>query len=237
VSAPLTGRVALVTGGSGGIGEAVARLLRGAGAWVGVVARRAGPLERVAAATGAIALPADTADPAAVAALVAETARRAGRPADLLVNAVGAFSLAPVAGTEPAEFARLLAANLTSPFLMARALLPGMLAAGRGHIVTVGSVAGRVAYAGNGAYAASKFGVRGLHAVLDVELRGTGVRATLVEPAATDTGLWDTIDLDRHQGLPERAAMLRPERVAEAVLWALTAPDEVAVHNIMVERA
>jgi NADP-dependent 3-hydroxy acid dehydrogenase YdfG len=233
----LAGRIAVVTGATGGIGEAVARLLRDAGAWVALVARRPAPLEALADEIGGVALPADTADEAAVRDLAAAVERRAGRPAELLVNAAGAFALAPVAETEPAEFLRMIAANLTSPFLMARALLPPMLAAGRGHIVTVGSIAGRQAFPHNGAYSAAKFGVRGLHAVLDAELRGTGVRATLVEPAATDTTLWDSVDFARHQGLPARAAMLRPGQVAEAVLWALTAPDDVAVHNIMVERA
>jgi hypothetical protein len=88
-------------------------------------------------------------------------------------------------------FDRMIAVNLRAAFLLMRAFVPGMLARGRGHIVTIGSVAGRQAFPSNGAYSASKFGVRGLHAVLAAELRGTGVRATFVEPAATDTPLWD----------------------------------------------
>jgi NADP-dependent 3-hydroxy acid dehydrogenase YdfG len=103
--------------------------------------------------------------------------------------------------------------------------------------VSIGSVAGRNAFAGNGAYAASKFAVRGLHAVLDAELRGTGVRATLIEPAATDTGLWDQIDFEANPGLPERSAMLRPEAVAEAVIFALTRAPDVAIRNIIMERS
>ena len=83
-----------------------------------------------------------------------------------------------------------------------------MLARGSGHVVTLGSIAGRHAFPHNGAYSALKFGVRGLHEVLDVELRGTGVRSTLVEPAATDTPIWDTIDFTLHPGLPPREAML-----------------------------
>jgi NADP-dependent 3-hydroxy acid dehydrogenase YdfG len=118
-----------------------------------------------------------------------------------------------------------------------RAVLPGMLERGDGHIVTLGSVAGRVAFPENGAYSAGKFGARGLHAVLAAELRGTGVRATFVEPAATDTPLWDAIDRARHGGLPPREAMLAPSAVADAVLYAVTRPKEVAVPNILVERS
>jgi NADP-dependent 3-hydroxy acid dehydrogenase YdfG len=237
VSGRLEGRCAVVTGASGGIGAAVARLLREEGAWVGMVARGRERLEAVARAVDGVAIAGDASDDAGVASIVERAARLAGRPADILVNSAGAFELAAVAETAPEQFRRMVGANLVGPFLMARALLPGMLEARRGHVVTIGSIAGRQAFPQNGAYSASKFGVRGLHAVLAAELRGTGVRATLVEPAATDTDLWDTIDVARHHGLPARSAMLPPEQVAEAVLYALTAPLEVAVHNIMVERA
>lgn len=76
-----------------------------------------------------------------------------------------------------------------------------------------------------------------MHAVLDVELRGTGVRATLVEPGATDTPLWDAIDTARHPGLPPRAAMLSPDAVADAVLFALSRPPEVDVRTLFLERS
>jgi NADP-dependent 3-hydroxy acid dehydrogenase YdfG len=117
-----------------------------------------------------------------------------------------------------------------------RAFLPAMLARGAGHFVSIGSSAGRQGFPHNGAYAASKYGLRGLHAVLDAELRGTGVRATLVEPAATDTPLWDAIDVQAHPGLRPRTAMLRPEAVAGAVVFALTRPPGAAVHNIILDR-
>src|SRR5208283_432105 len=93
--------------------------------------------------------------------------------------------------TTPEIFARMLALNLAAPFQLVRAFLPGMRLRGRGHVVTVGSVADHVAFPGNSAYSASKFGVRGLHEVLRTELRGTGVRATLVSPGGVDTPLWD----------------------------------------------
>lgn len=234
----LSGQSALVTGASRGIGLAIARSLAGAGASVVLVARGEAALRAAAEEVGGLALPADISDPAGVEALVEAVGEAFGASApQILVNAAGVFELAPLAETDPSAFDRALAVNLRGPFLLIRAFLPGMLARGSGHVVTIGSVAGRLAFPSNGAYSASKFGVRGMHAVLDAELRGSGVRATLVEPAATDTPIWDTIDRDRNPGLPPRAAMLTPEAVADAVLYAVTRPPEVALRTIAVERA
>ncbi|MDH3424228.1 MAG: SDR family NAD(P)-dependent oxidoreductase, partial [Gemmatimonadota bacterium] len=115
-------------------------------------------------------------------------------------------------------------------------VLPGMLERGSGTVVSIGSVAGRKAFPGNAAYSASKYGLRGLHEVLVEELRGTGVRATLVEPAATDTELWDPLDPEQNPELPSRTDMLRPEDVADAVLFAVTRPEGVIVPVLQVER-
>ncbi|HEX6938927.1 MAG TPA: SDR family oxidoreductase [Longimicrobiales bacterium] len=233
----LAGRTALVTGASRGIGREVAARFREAGAWVAMVARNEAALRSAAEAVDGHAVPADVSDPASVNRLVAYLAEMLGGEApDIVVNAAGVFELAPLAETDPASFDRHLAVNLRAPFLVIRAFLPAMLARGSGHLVTLGSIAGRQVFPHNGAYSASKFGVRGLHAVLDVELRGTGVRSTLVEPAATDTPLWDTVDFSRHPGLPPREAMLSAAAVADAVVYAVTRPPEVDVRTIQVER-
>ena len=232
-SAELEGRTAVVTGASGGIGAAVARALSRHGADVWLVARGRDRLEAVARDAGGRAVVADVAEPEG-----AEAVRAAvGGRADILVNAAGGFDLAPVAETSPEMFDRMIRGNLTAPFLVIRALLPAMLEAGRGTIITIGSVAGRKAFPANGAYSASKFGVRGLHAVLDEELRGTGVRATLVEPAATDTALWDPLDPDGRPDLPPRSAMLHAERVADAVVHIVTRPPDVRIPVLSVERS
>jgi NADP-dependent 3-hydroxy acid dehydrogenase YdfG len=97
-------------------------------------------------------------------------------------------------------------------------------------------VAGRRAFPANGAYSASKYGQRGMHEVLAEELRGSGLRATLVEPAATDTPLWDALDPDADPNLPGRDAMLRPVDVAEAVVFAVTRPPHVRIPLLQIER-
>ncbi len=210
-----------MTGGTRGIGAAIVEVLRRKGVNVTAVARSAAP--------GVVAADVTSAD---------DVARLADRlEPDILVNAAGVFELAPVAETSPETFDRALATNLRGPFLLIRAFLPRMLARGSGQIVSIGSIAGRQAFPHNGAYAASKFGLRGLHEVLDSELRGTGVRCTLVEPAATNTPAWETVDRTRHPGLPEPHAMLAPAAVADAVAYVLTRSPSTHINYLGLERS
>ncbi len=233
----LTGRAALVTGATSGIGAACARVLASAGAEIFAVARRRGPLARIAAEIGGHALPTDLSDGRRVEAMAAEMSALREDAPDILVHAAGAFSLAPLHRTAVEDLDRSWSVNLRSAFLLIRAFLPGMLRRRRGHVVTVGSVAGRRAFSGNGAYSASKFGLRGMHEVLREETSGTGVRVSLVEPGACDTPIWDSIDPDRHPGLPEREAMLEAEQVAHAVLFLVGRPETVQIPLLQIERA
>lgn len=234
--APLSGRLAVIAGASGGIGEACARTLARAGARTVLVARGRERLEALAAELGGRALPADVEDEKSVERAVAELLETE-EPPHAVVNAAGVFDLSPVAETPVAVLDRNLGTNLRGAFLLVRAVLPAMLERGSGVIVSVGSVAGRRAFPENGAYSASKFGLRGLHEVLREELRGTGVRTTLLEPGAVDTGIWDPLDPDGRPDLPDRRGMLPPEAVAEAALFAVTRPEGVCVPVVQIESA
>jgi NADP-dependent 3-hydroxy acid dehydrogenase YdfG len=233
----LRGCTALVTGASRGIGLRVAERLAEAGARVWAAARTERALAELAARTGATPLSVDLTDDTAVWDALDRMQDELGGPPAVVVNAAGVFGLSTLATESVRTFDDHLAVNLRAPFLVNRALLPAMLARGEGLIVNVGSVAGRRVFPLNGAYAASKFGLRGMHEVLVEEIRGTGVRATLLEPAATDTPIWDPLDPDHDPALPDRAAMLSPDDVAEAVLWVATRPPHVRVPLLQIERS
>ena len=233
----LAGRTALVTGASRGIGRQVVRRLADEGALVWALARSAAALQELAAeAPNVEAVVCDLTDDTAVWHVLDGLVEGAGAPPDIVVNSAGTFGIRPLAEETVKGFDAQIEVNLRAPFLVIRALLPSMLQRGSGVFVNVGSVSGYRAFPGNGAYSASKFGLRGLHDVLLEELRGTGVRATLVEPSATDTELWDPLDPDEDPHLPSRVEMLQARDVAEAVLFAVTRPDGVGIPLLRVER-
>jgi NADP-dependent 3-hydroxy acid dehydrogenase YdfG len=227
---PLFGRTAVVAGASRGIGLAVAEALQAAGAHVVRLARSLTDAERERRTD----LTCDVADAAAVARMAQRVLDARGAP-DILVNAAGVFLVSALAETTPEAFGAQLAGNLVAPFLVLRAFLPAMVQRGRGLIVTIGSVADHQAFPGNAAYGAAKTGLRGLHAVLVKELRGTGVRATLLSPGPVDTAIWDAVDPDTKPGFTRRAQMLKAEDVAEAALFVATRRDQVEIPELHIE--
>lgn len=234
----LRGASAVVTGATRGIGRAVAGALAAAGARVFLISRSAGDLEQVATVIGrgAVAVPCDVTSADAVNRAVEVIGGYEADGPMILVNNAGVFPIGAIERTDPAIFEQALQANLVAPFRFLHAFVPRMRAGGKGHVITIGSVADRSIYSGNGAYSASKFGARALHEVLREELRGSGIRATLIAPSATDTPIWDPIDPDNTPGFPPRAAMLRPEDVADAVLWAVTRSSHVNVDELRISR-
>ena len=224
---PLAGKLALITGASRGIGLAIAGELRAAGAHTIRLARSLsdGSAER------ATTLRCDVTRPDDVDRVIARAIAEVGVP-DIVVTSTGVFYVKPLAETTLEEFTETINTNLLGPFLVVRALLPRLVERGRGHLVTIGSSSDHIPYPGNSAYAASKYGIRGMHEVLSLELANTGVLTTLVSPGSTDTDIWNKIDPDSKPGFRKRKDMMRPEDVAEAVLFAVTREPRVTVTEI-----
>lgn len=239
MSGALAGRTALVTGASRGIGAACARALANAGARVVLVARSAADLTALASELphGAVAVPADLAQPAAAPTVAAAVREALGADPDILVHAAGSFPLASVEGTADADLELAFALNAAAPIRLTREFLSTMRTRAAGHVVMIGSIADRYVFPSNAAYAASKHALRAALEALRAESRGSGVRATLISPAATDTPIWDPHSPDTSDGLPSRAEMLRPEDVADAVLWAVTRPAHVNIDELRLSRS
>jgi NADP-dependent 3-hydroxy acid dehydrogenase YdfG len=179
----------------------------------------------------------DVSDPTALSEALS-TIRSAFRGApDIIVNNAGIFELGTVEELEPDAFSRALETNLVAPHRVVHEFLGDMRTRGAGHILTIGSTADRQVYRENGAYAASKHAARALHEVMRTELRGSGVRVTLISPGPVDTPLWDPIDPDNRDGFTPRAMMLRADAVAAAVVYALTQPEHVNVDELRLSRS
>jgi NADP-dependent 3-hydroxy acid dehydrogenase YdfG len=234
MSGVLAGHVAVVTGASRGIGNAIASGLACAGARVALVARDAARLDALARTlTDALPFAGDLAEPTEVLRVATAIRGTMGDPT-IVVNNAGAFALGELGDLSLADADRMVQVNLLAPYHLLHHLLPAMRERRRGHVVMVGSIADHAAFPENAAYAASKYGARAIHEVLCAELRGSGVRATLVSPGPVDTAMWDPIGLESRRDLTARADMLRAEDVAEAVLWALTRPPHVQVDEVRV---
>lgn len=230
----LVGRTALISGASRGIGLEIARALAGAGMHIAMLARSESALHARALEIGALAVPiaCDIANADAVQRATERVTALFGGPPDVIVNNAGQFRLATVELTDPRDFQAALEVNLVAPFLLVHTFLAMMRRRRSGHVVTIGSIADRAAFPENGAYAASKFGLRGFHEVLRAELRGSGIRATLVSPGPVDTTLWDEIDPATRPGFTPPLQMLPATAVATAVLYALNQPAGVNVDEL-----
>lgn len=208
----LAGSTVLLTGASGGIGKAIARALAARGARVILTGRRADVLEELRAELGdrATVIEADLAD----AATVRDLPARAG-PVDALVANAALPASGRVDSFSEEEIDRALEVNLRAPIQLARALSPGMVERGRGHLVFVSSLSGKISSGGSAIYSATKFGLRAFGAGLREDLLGSGVGVTTVYPGfISDAGMFAETDVKLPPGVGTRT----PEAVADAVV-------------------
>ncbi len=208
----LAGSTALLTGASGGLGRAIARALHARGARVLLSGRRADALEEVASELGgrAAVLAADLADVDAA----LDLAERAG-PVDVLVANAALPASGAVDDFSHEQIDRALDVNLRAPIQLTRALVPGMVERGRGHLVFVSSLSGKVASSGSSIYSATKFGLRGFASGAREDLHGTGVGVTVVFPSfIAGVGMFAETGVKLPRGVPTRT----PEQVAAAVV-------------------
>jgi 3-oxoacyl-[acyl-carrier protein] reductase len=215
----LAGQVAVVTGASRGIGLAIARRLGQMGARVSLCARNAANLERAAsdlraAGIDVLALRTDVTRGDEVAGLVSETQHTLG-PVDILVNNAGIGIFGPFQEQTEADWNAVLDTNLKSVFLATRAVAPEMIRRKTGHIINIGSLAGKNTFSNGAIYCASKWGLLGLTGCLAEELRAHGIRVSAICPGSVAT------EFSPHAG-KDPSRMLQPEDVAHAVAALVT---------------
>jgi len=239
----LTDKVVFVTGASSGIGEATARAFAGLGARILMCARRAERLEKLAQALGSGHKAAahyfrlDVRDQAAVDRAIAGLPSE-WRAIDVLVNNAGlSRGLDKLPNGLVDDWEEMIDTNVKGLLYVSRAVLPGMLERGRGHIINIGSIAGHELYPGGNVYCATKFAVRALSKGLRLDLSGTPIRVSEVAPGMVET----EFSIVRFHGDAERAGKvyqgltpLGPDDIADAVVWCATRPLHVNVSDVMI---
>jgi 3-oxoacyl-[acyl-carrier protein] reductase len=215
----LSGGIALVTGGSRGIGRAIALRLAALGASVAICGRDAKKLQETSTELQKLtprvfSQIADVSRSADVTSLVASVEAALG-PISILVNNAGVGLFGPAHEKSEADWDRVLDTNLKSVFLVSRAVAPSMIRQGHGDIINISSLAGRNAFAGGGLYCASKWGVQGLSACMAEDLRGHGIRVSVICPGSVATEF-------SGRGPKDRSKVLAPQDVAHAVALVVT---------------
>ncbi|WP_432141214.1 SDR family NAD(P)-dependent oxidoreductase [Streptomyces sp. bgisy084] len=209
----IAGSTVLLTGASGGLGQALARGLAAKGAKLVLSGRRADALEALADELGARVVTADLADPDQ-----ADRLAEAAPDTDILIANAALPSTGDLLDYTPEQVDRALTVNLRAPIMLARALAPRMVAQGRGHIALVGSISGKAATKHSSLYNATKFGLRGFALSFRQDLHGTGVGVSLVQPGAVrDAGMFAVTGATPPTGV----RMVSPDQVVTGVVRAV----------------
>lgn len=237
----IEGRVALVTGGGRGIGRSIALALARAGADVAVSARTVPEIEAVAAEVKSLGrrtffFPLDVSDRAQVAHAPRTVAAALG-PVDILVNNAGINATAPVHKTDDATWDAILAVDLTAPFLLTRAFLPGMYERHWGRVLNVASVAGRTGLKYGSAYCAAKHGLVGFTRSLALEAAKKGVTANAICPSWTETKMMDDVVDAIAAATGRTEAEARELVLGENPLGRAALPEEVADVAVFLARS
>ncbi|MEO7981823.1 MAG: SDR family NAD(P)-dependent oxidoreductase [Sporichthyaceae bacterium] len=229
---------AVVTGASSGIGAATARRLVQEGFEVVAAARRTDRLAALQAELGDALrpLPLDVTSAESVAAFAATVPE----VTVLVNNAGGAIGMDPVARADPDDWRAMYEVNVVGVLRVTQALLPALVASGRGHVVVMGSTAGRIVYEGGGGYTAAKHGAAALAETLRLELNGQPVRVTEIAPGMVRT---DEFAVNRFHGDEEKAARvyagvaepLTADDIADCVAWCVTRPPHVDIDLLVVK--
>jgi NADP-dependent 3-hydroxy acid dehydrogenase YdfG len=231
-----TGRVAVITGASSGIGEAAARALAADGYRVALLARRGDRIEALAdeLGNGAIAIAADVTDRDSVVAAAQRVEEELGG-ADVLINNAGVMLLAPFTSDQRDEQRQMVEVNLLGAMTATEVFLD-QLRDGGGDLINISSVAGRTARAGNAGYAATKWGMNGWSEALRQELQ-PDVRVIVIEPGAVATELTDHITHGETKQATEQfyeATAITADDVAQIIAFAVSRPRSVSLNEILV---
>jgi len=239
----IKGKLILVTGASSGIGEACARRFAAEGANLVLWARRADRLERVAAELGtahrvslSVAV-VDVRDRPAVN-RAADALVRADRVPDVLINNAGlASGMAKIQDGDPEDWDRMIDTNVKGLLNVTRAILPHMVARRRGHVVNIGSTAGHMTYPMGNVYNATKFGVRALTEGMNLDVAGTPIRVSAVDPGFVETEFSEVRfhgDAERAKAVYRGFTPLRADDVADAIAYVLNLPEHVNILDLVI---
>lgn len=238
----LSGKTVLITGASSGIGRATALAFAREGARVAICARREDRLKEIegelsqAGAAEVRTFVLDVRNRAAVEATLAALPEE-WKAIDVLVNNAGlSRGLTKVYEDDPENWEEMIDTNIKGLLYVTRAIVPGMVERGRGHIINMGSTAGYITYANGAVYCATKAAEKSISEGLKIDLMGTAVRVTSIDPGMVETEFSEIRfrgDKERADKVYQNITPLQPEDIADAIVWAASRPEHVNIHTVV----